>query len=341
MYRKVIILIILFAAFFFCGSFYKIEDPVFINTDFSFFSVDLTKMYEVKVLQEENFYTPAKKGYLYGPSIIKNDDIYNLWFSSPGNNSTEWDYITYFNGEMDNWSDRQIVLKPTSGSLDKCSVCDPGVIYFNGYYYLAYTSTNDAIRDGMNNQAFVARSKNPDGPFEKWNGEGWGGNPYPIITYNGNPDNWGIGEVSFVIFENELYIYYTLITDESMVTCLSFADLSEDWPSTIKEYGVVNARNYSDSLDVAYDDNLKMFIGVAVGNRMDKNSEIVFYTSENGKNFEMKASLKIDDYSHNIGIEKDYQGHLNTEQSFMLGYAYGSEWGKWSTKLLRVIMRQY
>ena len=30
----------------------------------------------------------------------------------------------------------KIVLKPTPGSKDQCSVCDPGVIYFNDYYYL-------------------------------------------------------------------------------------------------------------------------------------------------------------------------------------------------------------
>ena len=38
--------------------------------------------------------------------------------------------------------------------------------------------------EGLCNQLYVARSKNPNGPFEKWNGNGWGGDPAPIIYYD-------------------------------------------------------------------------------------------------------------------------------------------------------------
>ena len=162
--------------------------------------VEKEKHYEIAINDEgEVIYNPgSSNGYNYGPSIIINDDgSIDAWFSSPGNNGSQWDWIRYRHSEDGvNWSSSEVVLKPTPGSLDSCSVCDPGVIYFNDYYYLAYTGTNDVNRNGYNNSAFVARSENPDGPFEKWNGEGWGGDPVPMIEHTGDPSEWGIGEIN-------------------------------------------------------------------------------------------------------------------------------------------------
>ena len=132
--------------------------------------------------------------YRYGPSIMQYEDgSYDVWMSSPGNSSSQWDWIRYRHSEDGvTWTKDKVVLYPTPGSADQCSVCDPDVVYFDGYYYLAYTGTSDYRRGGMNNSAFVARSKNPDGPYEKWNGKGWGGSPKPFLKYEDNPNGWGI-----------------------------------------------------------------------------------------------------------------------------------------------------
>ena len=76
--------------------------------------------------------------------MIRNDDgSVDLWAVSPGNNSTMWEYIVYRHLDNNgNWSKEKTVLKPTANSDDCYSTCDPGVIYFNGYYYLGYTSTS-------------------------------------------------------------------------------------------------------------------------------------------------------------------------------------------------------
>lgn len=290
------------------------------------------RTYSIDIIEEEIFYAPLKKGYLYGPSILKNGE-YEIWFSSPGNNSTEWDYIAYYHGYLNNWSNKQIVLKPTKNSADRCSVCDPAIIFFNDYYYLAYTSTDNYGQNGMDNSAFVARAKSPDGPYEKWNGNGWGGNPEPIIEYTKEQTSWGIGEISFVVLNDKLYIYYTNISEDGMFTDLAIADISDNWPSTINLIGHVNERGISDSLDVAYDDKTEQFIGISIKRRMDTNAELTLFISEDGTEFEEEASVRIDDYSHNAGIEKDLLGHINTENELLIGYAYGSEWGKWNTKL--------
>ncbi len=293
---------------------------------------DLT--YVAKIEEEGTLMYSSRSGaYRYGPSIISNPDgTIDAWFSAPGNNSTEWDYISYRHYEDGKWGAEKIVLKPTRNSADRCSCCDPGVIYFNDYYYLAYTSTWDAKRKGMNNSAFVARSHDPEGPYEKWNGDGWGGNPIPIIEYEDDPNGWGIGEVSFVIKDNELYIYYTYFDTTGGSTRLAKARLSENWPNTIKEEGIACPRRHNDSIDVVYCDELNNFLAFAIDYRMDSASRLIVYESADGAEFSKVGTRKdgIEDYAHNLGISKDPQGHISLTDDLIIGYAYGRSWGRWS-----------
>ncbi len=274
--------------------------------------------------------------YRYGPSIIENEDgSYDAWFSAPGNNSTEWDYITYrHSADGVNWSKEKTVLKPTKNSADRCSVCDPGVFYYDGYYYLGYTSTDDYRHGGMNNNAFVARAKRPEGPYEKWNGRGWGGKPQPILTYEDDPRGWGIGEVSFVLLEKDIYIYYTYFDLTGGYTALAKATAGEDWPATIEEKGAVIGRTTQDSIDVFYADDLKMFLAFAIEDRMAESSKVAVYVSSNGQSFDQIDSTKqyIEDYAHNLGVAKSASGHQVTDKDILIGYAYGRRWGRWNTK---------
>jgi hypothetical protein len=184
----------------------------------------------------------------------------------------------------------------------------------------------------MNNSAFVARSKNPQGPYEKWNGDGWGGNPQPIIAYEDDPNGWGIGEVSFVIKDEELYIYYTYFNTTGGSTMLAKANLSENWPKTIKEEGMACPRRNNDSIDVVYCDELDNFLAFAIDNRMDQSSKLIVYESDDGLEFSSVGSKKdgIEDYAHNLGISKDVQGHISLADDLIIGYAYGRSWGRWS-----------
>ena len=291
----------------------------------------------IKAKDEGNIVFKTSEGYYrYGPSIIEYEDgSYDAWFSAPGNNSTEWDYITYRHSDDGiTWSKEKTVLKPTKNSKDRCSVCDPGVIYFDGYYYLGYTSTDDYKHGGMNNNAFVARSKKPEGPYEKWNGNGWGGKPEPILTYTDDPRGWGIGEVSFVLLEKDLYIYYTYFDLTGGYTALAKADACENWPATIEEKGAVIGRTTQDSFDVFYADDLKMFLAFAVEDRMAESSKVAVYVSNNGQSFEHIDSTKryIEDYAHNLGVAKSLSGHQVIDKDVLIGYAYGRRWGRWDTK---------
>ncbi len=282
--------------------------------------------------------------YRYGPSIMRYEDgSMDAWFSAPGNSGSQWDWITYRHSDDGiNWDSEQTVMRPTPGSKDQCSVCDPGVIYFDGYYYLGYTGTDYYEGKGSANSAFVARSKYPDGPFEKWNGSGWGGNPEPIIEYKGDPAGWGIGELSFVILGEDLFIFYTDVDLYGGYICLAKADLVEDWPSTMRYKDKVLARDHQDSLDVVYDENLDLFFGFSVFQRMSEKSRVIMYVSDNGKSFEKADSSKdyVDDFAHNIGISKGPDGHIDSSQDQLIGYAYGENWGRWNTRFQYIQIRK-
>ncbi|MBS7353711.1 MAG: hypothetical protein PUC86_01740 [Solobacterium sp.] len=297
--------------------------------------------------EPELYYSPSGSGYRYGPSIINNEDgSRDYWFARQGNNSTEWDYIAYTHQDAEgNFSDEQIVLKPTKGSLDRYSVCDPGVIYFNDYYYLAYTSTVDPTDGGVNNELYVARSKYPDGPFEKWNGEGWGGNPKPIIEYDNYDGGWGVGEPSFVIKDDVLYLFYSYIDLHNNVTRVKISDLSENWPLNLTGYDIViNKINNQDSADVVYLDDYDKFVAFAATGRLTETSGVIIWVSDDGKNFEdgVKVQEGFEDYLHNIGISKNKDGHISMDDDLVIGYAYSANdtlsWGRWCTKIQPIKM---
>jgi hypothetical protein len=69
-----------------------------------------------------------------------------------------------------------------------------------------FASPSGVLPDGFRNQIFVARSKSATGPFEKWNGSGWGGKPAPFITFQTPPKAWGVGEPTFTIKSDTLSI---------------------------------------------------------------------------------------------------------------------------------------
>lgn len=289
-----------------------------------------------------NLYSPpsSKAGYRYGPSIIRNEDgSLDAWFSSPGNNSSEWDWITYKHSDDGvNWTKDKIVLQPTGDTMDHYSVCDPGVIYFNGYYYLGYSSTVVATNEGINNNIYVARSKNPDGPFEKWNGNGWGGKPKPIIYYDESNEYWGAGEISFVINNNTLYCYYSWYCEHGFYTKVSTASLSEDWPNDLEYRGIIYFNvDSQDSSDVVYLDEYDKFVSFAVVNRMSDRSGIIMYESDDGLNFNKADTIysNISMYAHNLGITKGLDGHISENDDLAIAYAYSNSYnskGKWATR---------
>lgn len=302
--------------------------------------------YSLEIFDEDRIILESADGYYrYGPSIISYDDgTYDAWFASPGNSGSQWDWIRYRHSEDGKeWSDETIVLQPTPGSKDRCSICDPGLIYFDGYYYMGYTATDYYEGKGTYNMAYAARSRNPDGPFEKWNGKSWGGDPEPIIFYDGGQDNWGIGEISFVILDEDLFIYYTYIDIRDRYVGLYKADLVEDWPTTMRNKGPVLYRLQMDSVEVVYDENLELFLAFSINNRMSEDSELVMFVSANGKDFSevFTSRENMEEFAHNMGVAKSLEGHVDTSNQILIGYAYGENWGRWNISLQKIKIATY
>ena len=283
----------------------------------------------------------APSGYRYGPSIIVNDDgSIDMWLAGAGSGVEQWDWIVYMHSKDGvEWSEEKCVLQPTPGSLDHYSCCDPGVVYSGGYYYLGYTATlNESQCD---NNLYVARSENPDGPFEKWNGNGWGGDPKPIVFFTEDQAYWGAGEVSFVELDGTLYIYYTVSGSKGHTTRVAVADATdENWPLTMEYKGIALGAGTNDAIDVKYVDEYGKFVAVASDERLSENSYLVFYESEDGLKFTVTDILKENIYyfAHNPGIAGTLNGHITPDMKKYVAYAYGKGWGIWNTRIQEIEM---
>lgn len=301
-------------------------------------------------------FDPSKEtpgAYRYGPSIILNDDgSIDAWFSSPGgqgaDGTAEWDWIRYKRSTDGGrtWTPEQIVARPSPGSRDRISLCDPGVIRFGGFYYLGVTAVDNEA--GMCNEVFVSRSTAPAGPYEKWNGTGWGGNPQPIVPFREPKDAWGAGEPSFVKVGPKLFIYSTIWSHDAAgkpiaQTHVATAPADDpNWPARITHHGAAFERVAGeDSTDVKYVDATGIFLAMATASRMTPDSYMTVRESKDGLQWSAPRRLDrvIEKYCHNMGISGTAEGHLDLSRPNFIAYAYsdgtrpGNSWAYWFTRL--------
>lgn len=256
---------------------------------------------------------------------------------NPSSGSHYWDQASYMRStdQGKTWSSEKMVLKPTEGTRDQFSICDPGAIKLGNYYYIGYTSTED--ERGLFNHAYVARSKYSDGPWEKWSGSNWGNNPQPVITFNGDADAWGAGEPSMVVNNDTLFFYYTWTDKDINETRVAIAGADdENWPAYLEIKGTAVDKTTipgADHCDIKYRDDLKKYYAVHTASRLSANGYIVLWESENGISFrkiaEIRARLKP--YLHNCGWSGDAYGHIDPAKQQYISYAYGPNWANWNT----------
>ena len=322
-----------------------LEDRAFSDEELNI-TPDSSKFIKIHAVDEgTDIYAPSENesfGYRYGPTILTNaDGSIDAFFAAPGCMG-EWDWIMYRHSPDGGktWTDEKAVLKPTPDSPDFYSCCDPGVVKSGDYYYIGYTSTTNEA--GVDNNVFVARSKTPDGPYEKWNGSGWGGRPVPIVDYTGDVSVFGAGEPSFVVKGDKLYIYYTWKDAGINQTRVAVADATdENWPATMEYKGVaIDYKNYmsADSADVKYIEDYGKFVAINTIERFTTNSFIGCFVSDDGITFRESCVVKenISHCCHNSGISSRPDGHIRLDDGVYLAYAYGDIWAYWSTRMNKV-----
>jgi len=225
-------------------------------------------------------------------------------------------------------------------------------VRFGGYYYLGVTAVEDPA--GNQNEVFVARSKSPTGPYEKWNGSGWGGaKPMPMIAFRSPEGVWGVGEPSFVVVGETLFIYYTRHsrddagkpTAETLVATAPVGD--PDWPGKLTFHGPAFARVESEgSADVKYIDAAGKFLAVSVAGKFSPKAHIIYRQSSDGLHFgePVRLSGAVMPRCHNVGLSGTAQGHLDPNAQNLIAYAYSknqkSRWGYWHLHVnpLRVLI---
>lgn len=290
------------------------------------------------------------QGYRYGPSIIANaDGSVDMWFAASCYDGKHWDQIRYRHspdgGHTWTKPDDEVVITPTDDSPDKYSCCDPGAIRFGGYYYVGYTSVDNT--PGLSNHVFLARSKSPGGPYEKWNGKGWGGAPAVFLRYTGDPKQWGCGEPSFVLKDGKLYAFYTWNEGQLFTNLAVCNDPSaDDWPAhmILKGHVVRHDEHGEDSLDVKYVDSLKRFVAVATNNRIcTVNADVSAWQSADGISWTRAPfrGVRVQTGAHNMGISGNENGHIDGKTKTFISYAYGWPgkdftgqdfgWANWAT----------
>jgi len=302
--------------------------------------------------------------YSYGPGLILNEDgSVDAWFSSTGNGGTK-DYITWrhMDDEAEGFSEELVVFGPTPGSMDRLSTCDPDVFYHDGYYYLGYTATVDPILDGLCNSVFLARAASPEGPYEKWNGSGWGGDPFPIVYYDGFSIGWGCGEPSFVKKDGKLYVYstkdaYSMQGVRVKVTEVRMGDLKDPmWPAHLEYLGVCADRSDGvqegyvfedcDSWDVVYVEEFDRFLALCCNRRFTMGSSLLYFESEDGIYFERISEINKNLICgcHNCGILGDGDGHIKEGDILRVCYSYAGngdqKWGHWATRFAPLVMEE-
>ena len=256
------------------------------------------------------------------------------------NSSNFVDRFAYFHSDDGGktWSEERDVLFPTEGSEDHFSVCDPGAAHFGDWYYIAYTSAPNTY-NGTYNHCYVARSKTPVGPWYKWNGSGWGGEPAKVIEFTGSTSHWGAGEPCIVVKDDTVYFYYTWTegtAEECPTTRLATAPVSENWPSDLNVYGTVIDKSqfqFADHSDIKYVEEYGLFYAFHSYNRYRPNSGVAVWTSPDGKEFTYFGSMQgVKPYLGNLGVSGDGTGHIRLCEPQFIGYSYGGNAsGNWST----------
>lgn len=317
--------------------------------------------------------TPGFDAGSYEIRIVGTKPVYVL---RRGSSSSSWedyqysktypimDVVTYRSSIDDglNWTNEVVAIEPTYFAADHYSICDPEVTKIGNYYYLGYTSTWDP--DGkVAGNVFLARSLYPDRGFEKWNGSNWGGNPKPIITWDGSelgkiiPGNpsWGVGEPSFVQLNGTLYIYYTFSDNFTKVTMLATADVSDLnkywWPADIRkprgdtafqdyvadtnvQQGSAFSAHAFASSSVKYFDDEKLFVAVSAptipGDKGIPPQVSIVRKSSDGLTFHFSHYLtnefvgtSTSKFYHSIGMSGDEKGHYLGNTKLHISYSAG------------------
>jgi hypothetical protein len=174
------------------------------------------------------------------------------------------------------------MLQATATNGKDLAACDPSVVYYQGLYYLYYSSAVTTASKTYQTVIQVARSASLDGPYLTYTQRRtWEDTPrdpqvlvYPLQMHSTQPAGYGAGQQSVVVQNGNLLMWYT---DDSIFV---------DGQPQVKTYllkssdpvtwspAVTNATNLigQASMDVKYDASQSQFVMIRVENEFTSTS---------------------------------------------------------------------
>lgn len=289
--------------------------------------------------------------YAYAPSIIVKDGVYHVFFCSKGwLTYPAWDsirHVTSTDGQT--WSQPQVVLQATASNGNDMAACDPSLVFYDGYYYLFYSSAITTAPQTYQTVVQVARSTAISGPYLTYTQrKTWENTPtdpqvliYPLQLHNTQPAGYGAGQTSVIVRNGELLMWYTddtLFVDgqPQVRTYLLKSTNPVSWsPSASAATSLVGQA----SIDVKYDSAHAQFVMVRVENEFSATSYLASASSGDGVNWTPLQTVfpasEFPVYSHDGGMAGDENGNLITPNTLVgFGAPYNlanvNNWGQWN-----------
>ena len=290
-----------------------------------------------------DIYTPLLPvDYRTSPDVFRDADsaAYEQFNCGPVDGGTTQVIRSLSSGDGVSWSAPAVALGPTPGGRDSGGVCDPSVVQFGSYYYMAYTGF-----DGSRHAVFVARTPSLSQRWQKWNGQGWGVRPPQPIVAPDPGTGYGAAQPSLVVQPGQLAVFYDVHNGPVWQTRRASVSLGsgnvDTWPSQLTFGGVVlrhpgldsvacgAAGGFYDSTGVAFDDDTHTYVALTVDNQDYPTSSLQAYESATGSSFTQALTVAfenespIPDHTHAVSFVTDSSGHITSTKDAPFVYSYG------------------
>jgi hypothetical protein len=284
--------------------------------------------------------------YAYAPSIVFKDGVYYVFFCSVGALGS-WDYVRYVSSaDGKNWSSPTVVLRATAANGFDMAACDPSVVYYQGLYYMYYSSAYTTSPTLYQTVIQVARSANLDGPYLTYTQRGtWEDTPtdpkmiiQPLMPRSQDPIGYGAGQQTVLVRHCELMMWYTddsLDPNAGLRTYMLQSTDPVSWtPSPQAQISVPDAH----SIDIKYDAAKNQYVMTRIINPHTANAYLTRSFSSDGKFWEPFETLidvsAFPDYANNVGAAGDETG-LTVSGPTLVGFGAPWDlrkndiWGQW------------
>lgn len=308
--------------------------------------------------------TLARFSYAYAPSIVSENGVDHVFYCSHGEANAGYDYIRRFSSRSMNI---EIAVKSTGSRQLDLAACDPSIVFFEGYYYMFYSSSIQTNLPGepyfQQNVLQVARASRLDGEWltftqrETW--EATPSDPKIILgpqVRRSSPrsvEEIGLAWPSAVVRDGEIHLWFV---DDSVLEANQFQAQSRPYfylKSRIPTFwhrpsAQRTSLSQIHSAEIKFDPVVGQFALFEIAQAHTQGAFAQVRFSRDGLNWSQTRPLTGPmEGAHNIGVKGDQSGWLLRDQTLqiMFGLPWGGRpksqdvWTEWDLYTTQVIPR--